>query len=214
MTSNTPSGMNSIIKVHSCKTTKSVSNATFSPIQNPSMYNEFQIEAIQSVVEAVQDSYALPRICLPQGPPGTGKTRTISGLIRAIFQVRDYLSSSNLGQPSNNCMIWNRCLFWSFQSLPPQQSKGPALPGQQLRQVQQARKPHILVCAPSNGGVDEIARRLIKEGQVTGIPQCKEKHGSTTTRGYLHVLEVSNRWTGIWNGIVEWTNGMDMCNLK
>jgi len=107
MTSNTPSGMNSIIKVHvdSCKATKSVSNAAFSPIQNPSMYNEFQIEAIQSVVEAVQESYALPRICLLQGPPGTGKTRTISGLIRAIFQVREYISSSNLGQPSNNCMI-------------------------------------------------------------------------------------------------------------
>lgn len=29
--------------------------------------------------------------------------------------------------------------------------------------------PHILVCAPSNAAVDEIARRLIKDGLVSNV---------------------------------------------
>ena len=56
-------------------------------MQNPSVYNESQAVAIQSAVDAVCEPYANPRICLLQGPPGTGKTRTICGLIQAVFEV-------------------------------------------------------------------------------------------------------------------------------
>ena len=56
-------------------------------MQNPSIYNESQAVAIQSAVDAVCEPYANPRICLLQGPPGTGKTRTICGLIQAVFEV-------------------------------------------------------------------------------------------------------------------------------
>ena len=53
-----------------------------------------------------------------------------------------------------------------------QRDGGLALPGHQ----QQSRsRPHILVCAPSNAAVDEIARRLLQEGLVMKTPKWREK---------------------------------------
>ena len=52
-------------------------------------------------------------------------------------------------------------------------SKRQCIPG-----VGDARedKPHLLVCAPSNAGVDEILNRLLGEGLVEGTPQWKKRN--------------------------------------
>ena len=71
-----------------------------------------------------------------------------------------------------------------LQGLATQQRQGPALPGQEHKQMQQAKKPHILVCAPSNAGIDEIARRLIKESIAM---RRKRKCSSSTDGGYTYL---------------------------
>lgn len=40
-----------------------------------------------------------------------------------------------------------------------------SLPG---ARVGECRRPHLLVCAPSNAAVDEIIRKMLKEGVVAG----------------------------------------------
>ena len=39
-----------------------------------------------------------------------------------------------------------------------------------------SERPHILVCAPSNAAVDEVAKRLLKEGLVVDSAQWKAKN--------------------------------------
>lgn len=51
----------------------------------------------------------------------------------------------------------------------------PALPGQK-NAAGRPERPHILLCAPSNAAVDELARRLLKEGLVVNSSQWKMRN--------------------------------------
>ena len=73
-----------------------------------------------------------------QGPPGTGKTKTSLGLLSALVNLsRDYANIKDL-----------------------QKEKAK---GSHLRSFSHRTK-RILVCAPSNGAVDEIVFRLVTKG--------------------------------------------------
>ena len=92
---------------------------------------------------------------LVQGPPGTGKTRTILGVCAALLH-------GDLAEPPP----------------PPQRSRrGPGMlssqtsmrattrinaPGGMLQAAERSRR--ILVTAPSNAAVDEVAARFVREG--------------------------------------------------
>ena len=49
--------------------------------------NRAQQEAVESIVAAVLEPPAMPKICLLQGPPGTGKSTTIKIIIQQLKQV-------------------------------------------------------------------------------------------------------------------------------
>ncbi|CAF1228145.1 unnamed protein product [Adineta ricciae] len=96
-------------------------------------YNESQRNVISEAVSMMQDTKDdnQAKIYMCQGPPGTGKSQTITGIVRALLQPM--LASS----PTNE------------QSSPTLSSGGSR------------KKMKILICCPSNGGCNEIVRRLI-----------------------------------------------------
>eukprot|EP00842_Homolaphlyctis_polyrhiza_P003735 jgi/Hompol1/4362/HPOL_003596-RA len=76
---------------------------------------------------------------LIQGPPGTGKTKTILGLIGAMYRPSNLItvpSSKPNGQQTSDH-------------------------SQQPQRVVQGSQKRLLCCAPSNAAIDEIARRLM-----------------------------------------------------
>ena len=55
----------------------------------------------------------------------------------------------------------------------------PVLPGSRSLgrgDAGRSERPHILLCAPSNAAVDELAKRLLKEGLVVDSSQWKAKN--------------------------------------
>ena len=55
----------------------------------------------------------------------------------------------------------------------------PVLPGSQklgCGDSGRSERPHILLCAPSNAAVDELVKRLLKEGLVIDSAQWKAKN--------------------------------------
>ena len=69
-------------------------------------------------------------------------------------------------------------LYYLLQALTNQKQQcGSALPGYQHSSSSSSSscsRPHFLVCAPSNAAVDEIARRLLREGLVMRTPKWRE----------------------------------------
>ena len=57
-------------------------------------------------------------------------------------------------------------------------SSPPVLPGSRKlgSEAGRSERPHILLCAPSNAAVDELAKRLLKEGLVVDSAQWKAKN--------------------------------------
>ncbi|CAF4029487.1 unnamed protein product [Rotaria sp. Silwood2] len=96
-------------------------------------YNESQRNVIAEAVSMIRDTKDddQAKIYMCQGPPGTGKSQTITGIVRALLQPTLSSSTSN-DQP----------LTISSSDT----SK---------------KKIKILICCPSNGGCNEIVRRLI-----------------------------------------------------
>ncbi|CAF4773373.1 unnamed protein product [Rotaria sp. Silwood1] len=96
-------------------------------------YNESQRNVIAEAVSMIRDTKddEQAKIYMCQGPPGTGKSQTITGIVRALLQST--LSSSTANEQS-----------------PTISSSGTS-----------KKKIKILICCPSNGGCNEIVRRLI-----------------------------------------------------
>ncbi|UJR28955.1 hypothetical protein I4U23_010172 [Adineta vaga] len=96
-------------------------------------YNDSQRNVISEAVSMIYDTKDddQAKVYMCQGPPGTGKSQTITGIVRALLQPM--LASS----PSN-------------EQSPTITSSG----GSQ-------KKMKILICCPSNGGCNEIVRRLL-----------------------------------------------------
>eukprot|EP01054_Gregarina_sp_Poly1_P007747 Gregarina_sp_Poly_1__7746@NODE_437_length_8436_cov_88_556936_g357_i0_p1_GENE_NODE_437_length_8436_cov_88_556936_g357_i0NODE_437_length_8436_cov_88_556936_g357_i0_p1_ORF_typecomplete_len1561_score295_83AAA_12/PF13087_6/9e53AAA_11/PF13086_6/2_6e50AAA_30/PF13604_6/1_5e17AAA_19/PF13245_6/6_3e12AAA_19/PF13245_6/2_1e02UvrDhelicase/PF00580_21/1_8e08Viral_helicase1/PF01443_18/4_2e02Viral_helicase1/PF01443_18/0_00022ResIII/PF04851_15/4_3e07PhoH/PF02562_16/0_51PhoH/PF02562_16/0_26T2SSE/PF00437_20/0_032Ruv len=89
-------------------------------------------------------------VSLLQGPPGTGKTKTLLAIIAGIFAMRGAFTKPSSGAGSST----------------------PG--GGSLLQKK------LLVCAPSNAAVDEIAARILKDGIVR---LAKDASGHWTQNG-------------------------------
>eukprot|EP00736_Rhodelphis_marinus_P013867 Rmarinus@m.10855 len=124
------------------------SSPSFLTIAMSGCFNESQLRAIWTAV------WGTPPIALIQGPPGTGKTRTLIALLNVIHH----------GQ---FCAFYEGCAKRILS-----RNLHPALklqePLQPLINLTKPPRPHVLVCAPSNAAVDEIARRVAKDGLVDG----------------------------------------------
>ncbi|CAF0839892.1 unnamed protein product [Rotaria sordida] len=96
-------------------------------------YNESQRNVIAEAVSMIRDTKDdnQAKIYMCQGPPGTGKSQTITGIVRALLEPILSSSTSNDQSPTIS-------------------SSGVS-----------KKKMKILICCPSNGGCNEIVRRLI-----------------------------------------------------
>ncbi|CAM9371654.1 unnamed protein product, partial [Scytosiphon promiscuus] len=107
-------------------------------------------------------------VVLLQGPPGTGKTRTVLGVVSAILARREEKTTvthggggdgvGGIGDGSRNG-VGDRGMGTTLE-VAGTRKKRPGVAGRWV-----AAKTHqrILVCAPSNGAVDELAQRLALE---------------------------------------------------
>ncbi|CAB1096326.1 unnamed protein product [Ectocarpus sp. CCAP 1310/34] len=94
-------------------------------------------------------------VVLLQGPPGTGKTRTVLGVVSAILARREEKDCASGGGRSGAS-----ARGMGTTLAPEARQKRPGVAGRWV-----AAKTHqrVLVCAPSNGAVDELAQRLALE---------------------------------------------------
>jgi len=146
-----------------------------------SILNPSQMQALLAAVEGRP-------FTLLQGPPGTGKTRTAVEVLNSLHlnKFQEYYSSL-----SNKA--WERVRLMSYRAEKRRlerthpglisntekpviyQSKNASL-SDILQSIDQkssediviSRKPHILVCAPSNAAVDELVRRVLNQGFKDG----------------------------------------------
>ncbi|OQR89553.1 ATP-dependent helicase [Thraustotheca clavata] len=155
-----------------------------------STYNSSQLQSMHSIL----NNYSTG-VSLLQGPPGTGKTKTIMGIVSGLLAISlpnpslntevrkaivkpaiDFTSTpsalqvkaSSIQQIKNRSLsrqrldnvISGKAMFKPKQS--PTARKVSVIPTH-LRGVQ---TNHILICAPSNGAVDELILRLRTDGLI------------------------------------------------
>ncbi|CBZ53397.1 putative tRNA-splicing endonuclease positive effector [Neospora caninum Liverpool] len=113
--------------------------------------NPSQAEAIRDVLTTET------KVGLIQGPPGTGKTQAIQSLLAIIYsRLRD--QQGLRAKEGSNQPSFSRSLRSSGALNPP--GRHMASPGA----AREGLRKKILVCAPSNAAVDEIAERLLAHG--------------------------------------------------
>ena len=103
-------------------------------------------------------------LSLLQGPPGTGKTKTILAMVASLL-----VGGAN--KPEKKRKILRGAVTIKGQSSPARKGTEPRLMLAQRDGVNHG-KPRVLVCAPSNTAVDEIAFRVLTEGILgeDGVP--------------------------------------------
>ncbi|ETV95350.1 hypothetical protein H310_11240 [Aphanomyces invadans] len=146
------------------------------------MYNSSQLQSIHSVLSNYESG-----VSLLQGPPGTGKTKTILGLVAGLLSIQlPAATRSHTPRPAMRFSVQNDGV--SRTSI--QQIKNQSLSRQRLNGVmagtanrmgvlhrstglsvskltqEKGHTNHILICAPSNGAVDELIMRLVTDGIV------------------------------------------------
>jgi len=115
-------------------------------------YNPPQLSAIAEACSTLYSPSMVNKgqITLLQGPPGTGKTNTIFGLLSAI------LSATPHRMP-----------------LHPTSGGGVVRPAVRMGGGLRNRSNRILICAPSNGAVDEVLVRLLQPQAGGGLINSK-----------------------------------------
>jgi len=108
-------------------------NETFLEEKYFQAFNESQRNVISEAVSTVFDTKddEQAKVYMCQGPPGTGKSQTITGIVRALLQPILNPTTTNEQSPTITSSVVPK------------------------------KKPKILICCPSNGGCNEIVRRLI-----------------------------------------------------
>ncbi|KAL0034221.1 hypothetical protein WJX77_004006 [Trebouxia sp. C0004] len=123
-------------------------------------------------------SLAILPFVLIQGPPGTGKTHTVCGILN-VWHIVHY----------------NRFLESLVKALVRESWKESASSGLNRTLPNLARKPRILVCAPSNAATDELLQRIMDHG-------FKDFQGNTYRPNVVRIgseeAPVSQRAKDVW----------------
>ncbi|SCQ16667.1 conserved Plasmodium protein, unknown function [Plasmodium ovale] len=126
-------------------------------MKNYNLLNKSQIEAVKLVFLNKNN------ISLIQGPPGTGKTKTVIGIVSALYALINQSSDDrNEKQKKKNDLSYNEQGAWGNKK--------------------------ILVCSPSNSAIDEIAKRILNEGlinfmNIKGLKDNKKGDSSNNSDG-------------------------------
>lgn len=120
------------------------------------IYNESQLLAIKRV--CMQYTNKDSSITLLQGPPGTGKTKTVLAIV-SVF-LCGTLFQTNLGKVK---IIAGASLTVKKPSADYGESASSR--GERSDSIDGiwSKKPRVLLCAPSNTAVDELAYRLLTQ---------------------------------------------------
>eukprot|EP00366_Plasmodium_knowlesi_P004419 XP_002261917.1 [Plasmodium knowlesi strain H] len=122
-------------------------------MKNYNLLNESQIEAIKMVLLNKNS------ISLIQGPPGTGKTKTVIGIISALYAIinsRNNDEKRQVGKKKKDCAYND--------------------------QNENCNKK-ILVCSPSNSAIDEIAKRILNDGLINFANMRRSTSSSKKSSG-------------------------------
>uniref|UniRef100_A0A8C4PYF6 Senataxin n=1 Tax=Eptatretus burgeri TaxID=7764 RepID=A0A8C4PYF6_EPTBU len=128
------------------------------PISLHEQFNESQSKAIQSAFTMIVPQPRVPKICLLEGPPGTGKSKTIVGLLQTL------LSAVNNGL-----------------------ERGILMPGAAGINNERLER-RVLICAPSNGAVDELMMKII----VTFKAQVRQKNSPKGNCGDINIVRLGS----------------------
>lgn len=132
--------------------------------------NPSQLVAVQ---EACGGHLTHTGFTLLQGPPGTGKTKTVVALLNILHLSRyqsyyDYL----LTRATQKLAVSSKTIRPLSEGKDAAQMSLQDILGVQEEQYSHKMititKPRILVCAPSNAGVDEVVARLMDVGLLDG----------------------------------------------
>jgi hypothetical protein len=112
------------------------------------------------------------KIYMCQGPPGTGKSQTITGIVRALLQPMPISSGST--------------------------DQSPTITSSTIAK----KKAKILICCPSNGGCNEIVRRLIdvfsrKANEPTTDPSASKRKDTAAVISLQTQIDASSRLVSI-----------------
>ncbi|KDO29704.1 hypothetical protein SPRG_05655 [Saprolegnia parasitica CBS 223.65] len=147
-------------------------------------YNASQLQSVHSIL----NNYSTG-VSLLQGPPGTGKTKTIMGIISGLLAISlptptapalvDFSGASTSSLPGavkatsiqqiKNKGMSRQRLEGAMAGRPmfkPRPASGPRTVSVLPIANKGPETNHILICAPSNGAVDELILRLRTDGLV------------------------------------------------
>ncbi|ETB61228.1 hypothetical protein YYC_01167 [Plasmodium yoelii 17X] len=127
------------------------------------MLNESQIDAVKLVFLNKNS------ISLIQGPPGTGKTKTVIGIISALYALMN----------ENNSILKNGKQVNTKETAYNNEGNGN-------------NKKKILVCSPSNSAIDEIAKRILNEGLINFVRENNGKKNSINNSDDSDILDDDN----------------------
>merc|ERR1719354_880773 len=138
--------------------------------------NRLQRNLNPSQLSGVEESCRQKGITLIQGPPGTGKTKTLIHLLNAMHiscMQKYYMTrEKNTFSSCYTSRADKQRTARPAVSSDPSSAVTDLISGKgtepKFRPPTYARAPKLLVCAPSNAAVDEIAQRLMEEDLVDG----------------------------------------------
>jgi len=157
----------------------------------PALHDQFSTTYNPSQLGALTSALDGRNITLIQGPPGTGKTHVILGLISVLLHstvvpkvppkergvyssiemsMQDKLDNWEISQPwfannFENIRDDPTLIDYTFEERDEKRKRELWKKLRDTGSVKgQTKKRRILLCAPSNGAVDEIVTRLIRDG--------------------------------------------------
>eukprot|EP00026_Physarum_polycephalum_P000365 Phypoly_transcript_00365.p1 GENE.Phypoly_transcript_00365~~Phypoly_transcript_00365.p1 ORF type:complete len:928 (+),score=171.75 Phypoly_transcript_00365:2260-5043(+) len=164
---------------------KDVVNEISEPLEREfkKMYNEFQLNALNLALSG-------HKVSLIQGPPGTGKTHVIMGIMSVLLHsktvkvaqeetIKEYEPSPL--QNEDKTKAWKNAMPWlsadydcirddlslidpSYELSMERKRRAIKLKPNQIEPQKPRHAKRILLCAPSNGAVDEIVMRVMSDG--------------------------------------------------
>ncbi|KJP90127.1 hypothetical protein AK88_00296 [Plasmodium fragile] len=143
------------------------------------LLNESQIEAVKMVFLNKNS------ISLIQGPPGTGKTKTVIGIISALYAIINQRNSEEKGELAKT----KKDCAYNDQS--------------------ENCNKKILVCSPSNSAIDEIAKRILNDGLINFANIVGSRSGGKKSSGSSSSNRSSNNSSNS-----SYNNSLNRSNMR